>query len=611
MTEQEKILENARLPTRGLVAIFRVMTPPRRLQLVLTATLTMLGVIAELVTIGAVLPLLTLIANPDYFEQFAPAQKVLAFLGVDPRADLIVPAALALIVGAILSASVRCALAWTSYRFCYGVGYDISMRVYNRMLRQPFDHYVRQNSSAAIAAVQKIQSVVIGIVGQVVMAFTATIISLSILIFLFVIDPVTAAFATVSVGLVYLGISLLSRRALYSTSRRLSLSHTARMKVVQESWGGMRDIILDHSQAIFERKLAGYENEIRRLNAAAGFIAEAPRFVVESFGIIVVALLAVYFSRQPGGVLAAIPILGAFALGAQRLLPLLQNVFRAWTSYSINAHFLNDVIELMNAPVSNAVMSEGAPARLPAGVQIDVEGLCFGYSADEEVLTDINLTIRAGERVAFIGKTGSGKSTLTDVLMGLLTPSRGQILLNGEILDDSNIAEWQRRIAHVPQAIFLSDDSIAANIAFGSRPEEIDMERVLRAAQRADITDFVERLPEGFKTTVGERGIRLSGGQRQRIGIARALYKDASVLVLDEATSALDAATEAAVMEAVAGLDRELTVIVIAHRLTTVAVCDTIYRLEGGRIVRSGSYQEVVGDPTPVAAGGRRGRRRV
>jgi ATP-binding cassette subfamily B protein len=249
--------------------------------------------------------------------------------------------------------------------------------------------------------------------------------------------------------------------------------------------------------------------------------------------------------------------------------------------------------------------------ELPARVQIDVEGLWFGYSDDEEVLKDINLTIRPGERVAFIGKTGSGKSTLTDVLMGLLTPSRGRILLNGEALDDGNIAEWQRRIAHVPQAIFLSDDSIAANIAFGSNRHEIDMERVRRAAERADIADFVERLPEGFETTVGERGIRLSGGQRQRIGIARALYKNASVLVLDEATSALDASTEAAVMEAVSGLDRELTVILIAHRLTTVAVCDTIYRLESGRIVQSGSYQEVVGDPTPVAAGARRGRRRV
>lgn len=591
--------------------MFGVMSRRRRVQLALTIALTFLGAIAELVTIGAVLPLLALVADPAYFERYPIVGTTLASLGVAPGTNLIGLAALFLIAAAIFSAVVRSALSWTNYRFIYGVGYDVSMRVYARLLRQPYDHYVRQNSSAALSAVHKIQAVVGGIVGQAITAFTSSLIALFIVIFLFVIDPATAAFASISVGAIYIGISLVTKRVLLRTSHRFSTVYTERMKVVQESWGGMRDIILDHSQPIFERKLGEHEREIRRLQTVTGFISEFPRFVVESFGIIVVALLAVYFSRQPGGVLAAIPILGAFALGAQRLLPLVQTMFRAWTSYSINAHFLNDVLELMNAPVSNAVLFEENEARLPARVQIDVEGLWFGYSDDEEVLKDINLTIRPGERVAFIGKTGSGKSTLTDVLMGLLTPSRGRILLNGETLDDSNIAEWQRRIAHVPQAIFLSDDSIAANIAFGSSRDEIDMERVMRAARRADIADFVERLPDGFETTVGERGIRLSGGQRQRIGIARALYKDATVLVLDEATSALDASTEAAVMEAVSGLDRELTVILIAHRLTTVAVCDTIYRLESGRIVQSGSYQEVVGDATPAAVGGRRGRRRV
>jgi ATP-binding cassette subfamily B protein len=382
------------------------------------------------------------------------------------------------------------------------------------------------------------------------------------------------------------------------------------MKVLQESWGGMRDIILDHSEPIFERKLAEYENEMRRLQAKAGFISEAPRFVVESFGIIVVALLAVYFSFQHGGVLLAIPILGAFALGAQRLLPLVQTVFRAWTSYSINSHFLMDVVELMNAPVNRATLAVRGDT-LPAGVSIEVRDLSFAYSPDDEVLREINLSIRPGERVALIGKTGSGKSTLADVLMGLLTPSRGQILLGDAPLDERNIGEWQARIAHVPQSIFLSDDTIAANIAFGCDAAQIDMERVRHAADRADVTDFVERQPEGFDTMVGERGIRLSGGQRQRIGIARALYKNASVLVFDEATSALDGATEAAVMEAVAGLDRDLTVILIAHRLSTVALCDRVYRLEAGRIVQSGSYEEIVGGAARASAGGRSQPRRV
>lgn len=608
MNEQQTPLANAWPPGRGLAAIFGVMSRRRRIQLALTVILTLCGAIAELVTIGAVLPLLALVAKPDYFAQAGLIRDVLDTLGFEPGTNLIVPAALFLIVAALVSAAVRLLLSWTSYRFIYGLGADISMRIYHRMLRQPYDHYLRQNSSAAVSAVQKTYSVVVGIVAQVIIAFTAAVIALCILIFLFVIDPATAAFASIAIGLVYAVISFASKRALFSSSRRMSATQTARMKVLQESWGGMRDIILDHSEPIFERKLAEYENEMRRLQANASFISEAPRFVVESFGIIVVALLAVYFSFQPGGVLLAIPILGAFALGAQRLLPLVQTVFRAWTSYSINSHFLMDVVELMDAPVNRAALAVRGNT-LPARVSIEARGLSFAYSPDDEVLKEINLSIRPGERVALIGKTGSGKSTLADVLMGLLTPSRGQILLGDAPLDERNIGEWQARIAHVPQSIFLSDDTIAANIAFGCGAGEIDMERVRHAADRADVTKFVERLPEGFETMVGERGIRLSGGQRQRIGIARALYKDASVLVFDEATSALDGATEAAVMEAVAGLDRDLTVILIAHRLSTVALCDRVYRLEAGRIVQSGSYEQIVGGPARASADRREPRR--
>jgi ABC-type multidrug transport system fused ATPase/permease subunit len=315
-------------------------------------------------------------------------------------------------------------------------------------------------------------------------------------------------------------------------------------------------------------------------------------------------LLAVYFSFQPGGLLAAIPVLGALAVGAQRLLPLVQQVYRGWASYSMNAHALKDVLDLMSAPASSARPAAPGGATLPASIAIEAKDLWFSYSEDEHVLKGISLIIRPGERVAFIGKTGSGKSTLIDVLMGLLRPGRGQLLLGGIAMSDSNVTEWQGRIAHVPQAIFLSDDSIAANIAFGSSEDEIDMARVLAAAERADVRSFVEQLPEGFATTVGERGIRLSGGQRQRIGIARALYKNATVLVLDEATSALDAATEASIMDSIAGLDRELTIILIAHRLSTVEGCDTIYRLESGRIVQSGSYEEVVLSSGEVAAAG-------
>jgi ABC-type bacteriocin/lantibiotic exporter with double-glycine peptidase domain len=596
MTKSEAtgVEPEAPIPLNGFAAIYAIMGRRRRLQLAGTVLLMLVGAVAELLTIGAVLPLLALAANPDYFAEVPAAQAVLRLFGGEAGANPIVPAATLLITAAIGAAIVRSVLTWASYKLVYGLGYDISMRVFTRLLRQPYQLYVRQNSSAALSALEKIHVVANGILSPGLLAFTSAVIAVCIVAFLFVIDPLSASIAIAFVGAVYVGLSLLTKKALLANSRRAAAVRTQRLKVVQEIWGGMRDIILDQSQPIFERKLSEFEGEMKRLQVQGGFVIDSPRFAVESFGITVFALLAVYFSLQPGGVLAAIPVLGALAVGAQRLLPLVQSVYRGWATYSINSQALRDVVELMNAPVSTARRANLDARSLPEKLPIEVQDLWFSYSEDEPVLKGIDLAIGPGERVAFIGKTGSGKSTLVDVLMGLLTPTRGRLLLGGVAMSDANVAEWQGRIAHVPQAIFLSDDSIAANIAFGSRPEDIDMARVLHAAERADVRSFVEQLPEGFATTVGERGIRLSGGQRQRIGIARALYKNASVLVLDEATSALDAATEASIMESIAGLDRELTIILIAHRLSTVAGCDTVYRLESGRIAQSGSYQEVV-----------------
>jgi ATP-binding cassette subfamily B protein len=398
-------------------------------------------------------------------------------------------------------------------------------------------------------------------------------------------------------GLIYVVITIATRRLLVAISQRSAAIRTARVKLLQESLGGIRDIILDHSHVVFERKHAGYENEMRRLQILAHFISASPRFVVEGAGIILVALLSIYFSWQPGGILAALPVLGALALGAQRLLPLLQAMYLGWASYSIHAHNLHDVVALLRVSADGARPVIASEAVEPFKTSIELRGLSFGYGDGRLALDSIDLFIGKGERVGLIGKTGSGKSTLVDVLMGLLQPTSGELLIDGVAIGRDTIGQWQAQIAHVPQSIFLSDDSIAANIAFGMQ-DSIDMARVWEAAERADIRSFIEQLPDGMDTKIGERGIRLSGGQRQRLGIARALYRNATVLILDEATSALDDSTEAAVMESVTGLGRDLTMVLIAHRLSTVAGCDTIYRMDGGRIIQKGSYEHVVGAGT-------------
>lgn len=587
--------EKSKPPFRQTAAaLFAIMSGRRKLQLYVAFILMLAGAVAELVTIGAVLPLLALAADPQYFSRFPVAASVLEFLGARPGDNLVVPAALILMAAAVAAALIRLSLIWTTQKLVFGLEHDISTRVFGRIIRQPYDAYVSQNSSAALAAVEKIYLVAAGVISPVISGVTSAGIAICIIIFLFMIDPVTAAVASVAMGILYVGMSIVFRDILSRNSAKAAVVRTQRIKLIQESWGGFRDIVIDQSQKVFGKRFDELTNEVRRVQITANLIVETPRFVVEGIGIVLIGALAIYFSLQPGGVLAAIPILGALAIGAQRLLPLVQAMYRGWTHYSVHAHILGDVLALMQLPVSTVQSHDKNRESGAFGGDIELRDVSFNYGVGEPALRNIDLRIGKGERVGLIGTTGSGKSTLVDLLMGLLRPTTGQMLLGGKLVDDSNIGDLQAHIAHVPQSIFLSDDTFAANIAFGIPEEEVDLARVLQAAERADIRAFIEQLPDGFMTKVGERGVRLSGGQRQRIGIARALYKKATILVLDEATSALDDKTEAAVMESVTGLGRDLTMILIAHRLSTASACDTIYRLDGGRIVQKGTYEEVV-----------------
>ena len=286
-------------------------------------------------------------------------------------------------------------------------------------------------------------------------------------------------------------------------------------------------------------------------------------------------------SRRPGGITAAIPVLGALALGAQRLLPLMHQAYSGFTLGIGNVRLLGDIAALAEASVDE---DDRGGVPLPFEQSIELRSVGFGHPESSFALAGIGFQIGRGERIGVAGPTGSGKSTLLDLIMGLLEPDSGEILIDESPLDAGNRGRWRAQIAHVPQSVYLADESIAANIAFGVSPAAVDHERVRLAAATAQLDGFVTGLPQGYETRVGERGIRLSGGQRQRVGIARALYKQAPVLIFDEATSALDDATETAVLNAIMALGTEITVIMIAHRLSTLAGCDRIVRLADGRL---------------------------
>jgi ATP-binding cassette subfamily B protein len=384
------------------------------------------------------------------------------------------------------------------------------------------------------------------------------------------------------------------RRLLASNSEQVAEASRQQLKVLQEGLGSIRDVLLAGSQATFVEVYRQADRPMRRRQAQNLFLSAVPRYPLEALGLVLIALLGWGLLRR-GDAATAIPLLGTLALGAQRLLPALHLIYSGWAKLRTFSADLGSVLALLEQPMPE--VPSAPPCPLQRSLRLEAVHFRYGFGLPE-ILKGLDLEIRRGERIGVIGPTGCGKSTTTDLLMGLLVPTAGRILVDGKDLHDprhpGRLAAWRATIAHVPQSIALADCSIAENIAFGLPRREIDMARVRQAARRAQIAGFVESSSQGYDTFVGERGIRLSGGQRQRLGIARALYRQASVLVLDEATSALDTPTEEAVMAAIEGLGRDLTIVMVAHRLSTVARCDRVIRLQEGMLVADGPPHAVL-----------------
>lgn len=561
--------------------------------------LMLVGAVAEMATIGAVIPFLAMLMEPDWVDRFPVVERFLGPRASDSRTVLVwVGGCFALV--AVLSAVIRIYLFRASYRFTYGLGADIGGALFWRTLHRPYVWHSSRNSSDVISAIEKVNSVTRGVIVQLVQGSVALLIGSAIMAALLLIDAVTALAAGSAFAMMYLATSLLGRRKLHLNGEDIASSRTDRIRVVQEGLGGIRDVLLDRLQSTYHARFVKYDAKFRNAQASSSFIGAYPRVVMEAAGIILMLVLAYYMSGRPGGVMAALPILGALALGAQKLLPQMQLVYVAWTSLQSQRGELDDVLEMLDGPTIKPSGSEQvATTSLAVGdssvpvVRLRDVGFC--YSPDgAPALTGIDLDVARGTRIGIVGATGCGKSTLLDVIMGLLPVSNGAVEIDGVALTPETTEAWQSRIAHVPQSIYLADVSIAENIALGTPVGNIDEQRVQRAVEQAQLANFLAAQTDGMWTTVGERGIRLSGGQRQRIGLARALYKNTDILVLDEATSALDSRTEQQVMEALDDSPIPRTSFIIAHRLSTVRNCDSILVLDKGRVSDCGTWDELM-----------------
>ncbi len=556
---------------------------------------------AEILSIGAVLPFIAVLTSPERIFRLPAAQPYIQAAGITSATQLLLPLTITFGVAALLSGAMRLLLLWTSTRLSYATGADLSISIYRRTLYQPYAVHVARNSSEVINGISgKANSVIDNIILPITTLISSSIMLLAILIALLSVDPIIALAAFGGFGLIYAGIIKLTQNQQLLNSQCIARESTQVIKSLQEGLGGIRDVLIDSSQGAYCQVYRNADHLLRKAQGNNLFIGLSPRYGIEALGMMLIALLAYALSQQPHGIAKAIPVLGAFALGAQRLLPVLQGAYYSWSTIQGGQVSLQDTLELLDQPLPDYV-DQPPDLPLPFSQQINLNNLSFRYSAQTPlVLSNLNLAIAKGSRIGFIGVTGSGKSTLLDIIMGLLQPTEGDIEIDAQPLSVANNRAWQAHIAHVPQAIFLADSTIEENIAFGIPKAKIDHTRVRQAARQAQIADIIESWPKKYQTNVGERGIRLSGGQRQRIGIARALYKQANVIIFDEATSALDNETEQAVMHAIESLGEDLTVLIIAHRLTTLKNCTQIVELADGGIKRIGTYQEII---TNVRAG--------
>ncbi|TGK24492.1 ABC transporter ATP-binding protein [Leptospira yasudae] len=577
-----------------LLQLWDHLTPQRKKQFFFLIFLIFLSSVSEIFAIGSILPFISVITKPELlFQQAWLKDHFIRFGYVEPK-SIILPFTLVFVCAVILSGATRLYLLWFSTRFSFETGNDLSINIYNRTLYQPYQVHISRNSSEVVSGILiKAKRMIGTVILPVIHVITTLLMAIVIFAFLIQLDPFIVGIGLLGFGGLYSLMAFFARKKLLANGHVEAEEHAQVLRHLQEGIGGVREILLDGNQQFYTELFQESDQKLRIASARTTFTGASPRYMFETLALVVVAFLSYQASLNTGGIESSLPLLGSIVLGVQRLMPVVQQGFQSWTSLRSSIPILRDVLALLDQPLpAYALLPKAAPISFQKNILI--QGLNFQYTTSATInLEKVDLEIKKGERVGIIGETGSGKSTLIDVLMGLLVPNQGAIHIDGVKIDSDNLRSWQSCIANVPQSIYISDATIAENIAFGMKVDEIDMEKVKLAAKNAQIADYIESLPKGYLASAGEKGVRLSGGQRQRLGIARALYKEASVIFFDEATSALDSETEKAVIDSIQALSKDLTVIMIAHRLSTIQNCDKVIELKNGKIHRVGSYQEI------------------
>ena len=545
-----------------------------------------IGAALETLGIGLVIPAIALLTRPALTVSYPPLQPWLRALGNPSQATLVAAGMLALLA-VFLVKTIFCAfVVFRQTTFSFGVQARLSQRMLTIYLRQPYTFHLQRNSAQLIQyAVADVKELTVGVIQPALLLVTEGLVLLGVATLLLVLQPLGALVVVAVMGAAVLAFYCMTRSSITRWGEARHRHDILRIQHVQQGIGAAKDVLVLGREEEFLAQYRVHNTQAARAARLHTTLLEIPRLALEFLGVVGLTVLVLTMLAQGRDLTAIVPTLGLFAAAAFRLMPSINRVVNGFQflRYSL------PVINTLHAELQLGAIEppeRALRARPPFQRAIQLHDITYTYpGAAAPAVRHVTLNIRRGESVGLVGASGSGKSTLVDVILGLLTPDAGRVLVDDEDIR-GRLRDWQDQIGYVPQSIYLTDDTIRRNIAFGIADDQIDDAAVLRAVRAAQLEAFVNERPDGLNAVLGERGVRLSGGQRQRLGIARALYHDPAVLVLDEATSALDTATEQGVMEAVTALHGDKTILVVAHRLSTVEHCDRLYRLDRGEVVQ-------------------------
>ena len=566
----------------------------RKLVLVMLAAIFMATI--EMVGVGSIMPFMTIAAKPESIHTNQFLQKAYHFFGFAKEINFLIFLGVIVLAFMLLSNVCQAMMQYIKIKFTSTCRHSLALRLMKAYLGQDYNFFLNRNSHEFVKNINSEVQQMINVTLMQFVELTSRLIQVLILtVFLFWVNPLSTLCIATAIVFIYGSIYVFTKKKLVSLGNDRFQCSSEEARIVSEVFWGIKEVKITGSENEFVRDFIPPSRRQAKVETVNEIIGDVPKFALETIAFSSIMIFVLFTLVHSGTFADVAGTITLYAYAGYRMIPAVQGLFKALTKLKYGVPAAKRLLMEFALAKSAEPLSVQKREALPYTRELTLSGIVFAYpGTNKDIFSDISLTIPANSLVGFAGKTGSGKTTLIDIILGLLHPKAGSFRTDGIAITKENVRNWQALLGYVPQSIYLSDNTIAANIAFGVSSRDIDMDAVRRAAKMAQIDEFIENeLPQKYETSIGERGIRLSGGQRQRIGIARALYRNPSILIMDEATSALDGHTERAVMEAIDSLQGTRTIILIAHRLSTLKKCDTIYVMDKGTIVESGTYEQL------------------